>query len=54
VKVPGVDVAGIGITIVAVAVAIIGVRAGLRHSRLSVRVIAPLKRAPKGIASRVG
>jgi hypothetical protein len=54
VEVPGADAAGIAVTIVATAVAVIGIRAALRHSRLSVRVIAPLKRAPKGIASRVG
>jgi hypothetical protein len=54
VKVPGAEVAGIAVTVVATAVAVIGIRAALRHSRLSVRVIAPLKRAPKGIASRVG
>jgi hypothetical protein len=54
VKVPGAEIAGIAITIVSVAVAVIGVRAALRHSRFSVRVIAPLKRAPRGIATRVG
>jgi hypothetical protein len=54
VEVPGTDAAGIAITVVALAVTIIGIRAALRHSRLSVRVIAPLKRAPKSIASRAG
>jgi hypothetical protein len=52
VRVPGSDVAGIAITVVGLAVLAIGVRAGLRHSRLSVRVIAPLKRAPKSIGAR--
>jgi hypothetical protein len=46
-KVPGSDVAGIALSIIAVAVIAIAIRAGLRHSRLSVRVIAPLKRAPR-------
>jgi hypothetical protein len=54
VEVPGADAAGIAITGVAVAVTVIGIRAALRHSRLSVRVIAPLKRAPKNTESRVG
>jgi hypothetical protein len=31
----------------------IGIRAALRHSRLSVRVVAPLKRAPREL-TRVG
>jgi hypothetical protein len=53
VSVPGSDVAGIAITIVAVAVVAIGIRAALRHSRLSVRVVAPLKRAPREL-TRVG
>ena len=53
VKVPGADAAGVAITMVALAVAVIGVRAALRHSRLSVRVIAPMKRAPRQLASRI-
>lgn len=48
VDVPGTDVAGIALAVVAVAVLVIAVRAGLRHSRLSVRVVAPAtKRAPR-------
>jgi hypothetical protein len=48
VDVPGADVAGIALAVVAVAVLVIAVRAGLRHSRLSVRVVAPAtKRAPR-------
>jgi hypothetical protein len=53
VTVPGSDIAGIAITIVGVAVVAIGVRAALRHSRLSVRVVAPLKRAPREL-TKVG
>jgi hypothetical protein len=53
VTVPGSDIAGIAVTIVGVAVVAIGVRAALRHSRLSVRVVAPLKRAPREL-TRVG
>ncbi|MBB4696046.1 hypothetical protein [Paractinoplanes abujensis] len=44
VKVPGADLAGIGITVVGVAVLAIGVRAGLRHSKLSVQALAPIGR----------
>jgi hypothetical protein len=54
VQVPGADVAGIAIVVVGFAMVAIGIRAGLRHSRLSLRVIAPLKRAPRGLTSRVG
>jgi hypothetical protein len=50
VTVPGDDVAGIAITLVGLAVLAIGIRHALRHSRLSLRVVAPLKRAPKQIA----
>jgi hypothetical protein len=50
VTVPGDDVAGIAITLVGLAVMAIGIRHALRHSRLSLRVVAPLKRAPKQIA----
>ncbi len=53
VEVPAGDVAGVAITTAAVAVAAIGIRHALRHSRLSVRVVAPLKRAPKQLSSRV-
>jgi hypothetical protein len=53
VTVPGSDVAGIAITIVGVAVVAIGIRAALRHSRLSVRVVAPLKRVPREL-TKVG
>jgi hypothetical protein len=54
VRVPGTAVADLVITAVGLAVVVIGLRAVLRHSRFSVRVVAPLKRAPRGIASRVG
>jgi hypothetical protein len=48
VEVPGRDLAGIALAVVAVAVLAIAVRAGLRHNRLSVRVVAPAaKRAPR-------
>jgi hypothetical protein len=50
VTVPGDDVAGIAITLVGLAVLAIGIRHALRHSRLSLRVVAPLKRLPKQIA----
>jgi hypothetical protein len=53
VAVPGALVAGIGITLVGIAVAALAIRAGVRHSRLSLRVVAPLKRAPKQLASRI-
>ena len=44
VTVPGADLAGIAITVVGVAVLAIGVRAGLRHSRLSGLALAPINR----------
>lgn len=44
VHVPGADLAGIAITVVGVAVLAIGVRAGLRHSRLSLLALAPIGR----------
>ncbi|WP_436649019.1 hypothetical protein [Actinoplanes sp. URMC 104] len=44
VEVPGADLAGIAITVVGVAVLAIGVRAGLRHSRLSLQALAPITR----------
>lgn len=47
VEVPGTDLAGIVLAAVAVAVVAIAVRAGLRHSRLSIPVVAPAKRAPR-------
>ncbi len=53
VTVPGSDVAGMTISVVGLAVAAIGIRHALRHSRLSLRVVAPLKRAPKQMTSRV-
>jgi len=49
VTVPGSELADIAITIVGIAVVAIGIRAALRHSRLSVRVVAPLKRAPRAL-----
>jgi hypothetical protein len=53
VTVPGADVAGIAITAVGLAVAAIGIRHAMRHSRLSMRVVAPLGRVPRGL-TRVG
>ncbi|MBM2616825.1 hypothetical protein JIG36_14790 [Actinoplanes sp. LDG1-06] len=44
VEVPGADLAGIAITVVGVAVLAIGIRAGLRHSRLSLQALAPIGR----------
>ncbi|WP_250000613.1 hypothetical protein [Actinoplanes sp. M2I2] len=44
VTVPGADLAGIAITVVGLAVLAIGIRAGLRHSRLSLQVLAPMGR----------
>jgi hypothetical protein len=49
VTVPGADVAGIGITVVGLAVVAIGIRHALRHSRLAVSAIAPLRRVPRQI-----
>jgi hypothetical protein len=53
VTVPGADVAGIAITVVGAAVIGIGVRHALRHSRLSLLVVAPIGRAPRRL-SRLG
>lgn len=53
VAVPGTDVAGIAITVVGLVVAAIGVRHAVRHREFSGQAIAPLKRAPKSIATRV-
>jgi hypothetical protein len=53
IELPGAGVAGIAITVAGLAVVAIGIRHALRHSRLSVRVVAPLARAPKQIATRV-
>ena len=44
VEVPGTDVAGIAITVVGAAVVAIGVRAAVRHSRLSLLALAPIGR----------
>jgi len=44
VTVPGSDIAGIAITVVGVAVVAIGVRAAVRHSRLSQLTLAPISR----------
>jgi hypothetical protein len=44
VEVPGADVAGIAITAVAAAVLAIGIRAALRHSRLSLLALTPIGR----------
>jgi hypothetical protein len=54
VTVPGTDAAGIAVTVVSVAMIAIAVRAAVRHSRFSVRVVAPIKRAPRQIMTRVG
>ncbi len=53
VSVPGSDMAGIAITVAALVVAAIGIRHALRHSRLSVRVVAPLGRTRRQLPSRV-
>ena len=45
ISVPGADVAGIAITVVGLAVLIIGIRAAVRHSRLSLLVLAPIGRS---------
>jgi hypothetical protein len=45
VAVPGADLAGIAITVVGAAVVAIGIRAALRHSRLSLLALAPIGRA---------
>ena len=45
VEVPGASAAGIAITVVGVAVVAIGVRAAVRHSRLSVLALAPIGRS---------
>ncbi|WP_246614635.1 hypothetical protein [Paractinoplanes bogorensis] len=47
IEVPGADLAGIAITVVGVAVLAIGIRAGLRHSRLAVLALAPIGRRPR-------
>lgn len=44
VEIPGADVAGIAVTAVGLAVVVIGVRAAVRHSRLSVLTTAPVGR----------
>jgi hypothetical protein len=43
VTVPGAAVAGVAMTVVGAAVLVIAVRAGLRHSRLSVLALAPVR-----------
>jgi hypothetical protein len=53
VPVPGADAAGIAITAVGLAVAAIGIRHAMRHSRLSLRVVAPLGRGPRSL-TRLG
>lgn len=44
VSVPGTDLAGVASTVVGAAVPAIGIRAALRHSRLSVLALAPISR----------
>jgi hypothetical protein len=53
VTVPGSDMAGIGITVVGVAVLATAVRAALRHNRLSVPAVIPRTRVPREL-TRVG
>ncbi|MFF5295048.1 hypothetical protein [Paractinoplanes globisporus] len=45
VEVPGADVAGIATTVMGAAVVVIGVRAAVRHSRLSLLALAPIGRS---------
>ena len=52
VNVPGSDMAGIATTVAALAVVTIGIRHALRHSRLSLRVVAPLGRTGSRVPSR--
>jgi len=51
VAVPGAAVASIALTATGVVIVAIGIRHALRHSRLSVGAMAPLKRLPKQLAS---
>jgi hypothetical protein len=51
VAVPGTDLAGIAITVVGAAVIAIGVRHALRHSRLSLLALAPIRRTPRELTS---
>jgi hypothetical protein len=44
VTVPGADLTGIAITLTGVAIMVIGIRAAMRHSRLSLLVLAPIGR----------
>jgi hypothetical protein len=44
IEVPGASVAAIPLTIVGAAVVIVGIRAAIRHSRLSLLVLAPIRR----------
>jgi hypothetical protein len=53
VAVSGSDVAGIAITVMGLAVVATSVRAGVRHSRLSVPAVVPRARAPREL-TRVG
>ncbi|GAA0474617.1 hypothetical protein Ade02nite_75280 [Paractinoplanes deccanensis] len=53
VEVPGADLAGIAITVVGVAVLAIGVRAALRHSRLSLLALAPLGRSRPRVPANI-
>lgn len=48
----GGDLAGIAITVVAIAVIVIAVRHAVRHSRLSLKAIAPLGRRPRSLTLR--
>ena len=53
VRLPGADFAGIAVTVVGAAVLAIGVRHALRHSRLSLLALAPIRRAPRQL-TRLG
>ena len=53
VEVPGADLAGIAITVVGVAVVAIGVRAALRHSRLSLLALAPMGRSRPRVPANI-
>jgi hypothetical protein len=49
VVIPGSDLAGIAVSVAAAVVAVLGIRAALRHSRMAARALPPLKRAPKSL-----
>lgn len=53
VTIPDSDMTGIAVTAAALVVAAIGIRHALRHSRLNLRVVAPLRGARTSLPSRV-